>query len=367
MTDGDTSHTPESSTGRPMQRYPGANRISPTRRPNIRLAVVLVTVFVFAYMPVLLHADGKKDRGGKGTSGLGWAASFALSAAVWVGIMLILFVAYRRIKKAAAAASRLGWVRGDNGLWRTIDAMPFSSPGGMRTSSIFSGRWRGRNAQSLTVTAEMVASADVMELPGPLPRLEIAPHGTNKLAGPNGGDDLDMESAEFNRIFRVATLDREYAHAVLQPRVIERLLEPDARDLSLTISGNCIFVWATPQADPDAAETRLNVLADVADLIPPFVYKRWSTGGDRRVTTDGTAQPVVARTGAKNWLGLTSLVLGLTIFLAPIGIPFGHWARRAMRRGEASNRLVTHYALRVSYAFTFVALPLALMVIFADG
>ncbi len=362
MTDDDATDATGSSTGTPMPRYSSANGITPTKRPNIRLAVVLITVIVFAPMPVFLHAGGNKARYGEDTISLGWAASFAVTAAVWAGTMLIIFVAYRRIKKASAAASRLGWVRGDNGLWRGIDATPFSSQGGMRTSSVFSGRWRGRNAQSLTVTTAIVASADIMELPGPLPRLEVAPHGTNRLAGSSGGDDIDVESAEFNRIFRVATLDREYAHAVLQPRMIERLLEPDARDLSLTISGNRIFVWATPQADPDAAETRLDVLADVADLIPPFVYERWSTGGDRRVATDGTAQPVVARTGAKNWLGLTSLILGLTIFLAPIGIVFAHRARRAIRRGEASNLVVTHFGLRVSYAFTLVALPLAVLV-----
>jgi hypothetical protein len=317
------------------------------------LAVSLITLLLFTYLPFSLHADSDKAKG------LGWGVSYAISAAVWVGVILLLNVFYRRSRGVNAAATRLGWEHVDNGLWQDVAAMPINAVGKMMGSSVISGTWRGRNAQSLTVSPArrgslmlVIASVDVMELPGPLPRMEIARHGKNKLGGPGSGDDLDMESIEFNENFSVATLDREFAHAILNPRMIERLLQPDARDLSLTICGDRILVWATPPADANSVESRLNVLADVVDLIPEFIYEKWSTGGDRRVAADGTAQPVVATVSKKNWLGWCSLLFAMTIVLAPIGLIFGHRGLRAVKRGEASNATLTMVALFFCYIYS---------------
>ena len=61
-----------------------------------------------------------------------------------------------------------------------------------------------------------------------MPRTEFIPEGiTQKAAKALGGDDLDVESDAFNKKWRIRTLDKRAAHALLTPKMIERLLADD--------------------------------------------------------------------------------------------------------------------------------------------
>ncbi len=72
-------------------------------------------------------------------------------------------------------------------------------------------------------------------------------------------------------------------------------------------------------------------------------------------------QPSGPRPGtAKNWLGITSLILGLlglfTGITAIAGIVFGHLGRAAARRGEADNAGMSLAGLIISYVITILGI-----------
>lgn len=69
-------------------------------------------------------------------------------------------------------------------------------------------------------------SAVIVESDFRLLPLSIRPErGVDKLAPALGGEDIDFESAEFSRRFRVQALDRRWACDVIHGRVMEILLE----------------------------------------------------------------------------------------------------------------------------------------------
>ena len=328
----------------------------PRERPFSGLILALVAAIAAPVIGAFAPVWASYPVGGEGGDPIGWGFAIFVSVGMWSFIVLLAYYFYAQSKRANRAASRLGWKRADTGLWRSIDGMPFNAPGGTVVSSIISGTWGSRRAQSMALSPSkrqippIFASAEVMELPRPLPRMEIAPRSRHVLAGPSGGDDLEVESADFNESFRVSTWDREYAHAILHPRMLERLLRPDALGLSLTICGDRVVAWTSPPADLDGVEARLDLLSDVADLIPAIADDLWSTGGDRLVAPDGTAEPVVKHAkSTKDWLSWLSLGYGLTILLAPLGVVFGHWGLRAARRGEATNPRLARFALVLAY------------------
>ncbi len=94
-------------------------------------------------------------------------------------------------------------------------------------------------------------------------------------------DEIDMESADFNREWAVRSADKAGAHAIFTPLVINRLTEPiDGGVTSLTWDGPSVrseddaFI-----ADPDFLDARLYLLSDVGSLTP--AYQRTGKFDDR--------------------------------------------------------------------------------------
>src|SRR5690554_7143596 len=117
------------------------------------------------------------------------------------------------------------------------------------------------------------------ELPVFLPRLELVPERiAHKIAATLTGD-LDVESDDFNRSWRVICDDRRYAHAVLHPRMIERLLESDARRHSILIEGGAVLMWRPGRRSTRSLASRLAVLSAVARRIPEHVVREYREPG----------------------------------------------------------------------------------------
>lgn len=112
-----------------------------------------------------------------------------------------------------------------------------------------------------------------MSLPVPLPTLQLTPEvRRGRMVGALGGQDLTFESAQFNEVWRVQSKDAKTAHDVLHPRLLERLMEPDVRALSLRIDGSDVVCWRWGPAFLGQVEWRLGLLKDVVDAIPRFVW-----------------------------------------------------------------------------------------------
>jgi hypothetical protein len=265
--------------------------------------------------------------------GATWTQAFLLTGLVlWPLITVLTFVMRAKSKRSGKTASRLGWDPTSANLWCGVEAMPVNASAGPSVMTSMHGMWRGHLSESTTLGPGRRGSftfsrVELMELSGSLPLLEIIRRGKNAAARASGDDDFEVGSTEFDKNFRVVAPNREFARAVLHPRMVKRLLQEDARELSLTIVGARIMVWSVPPATLDDLEARLNVMADVIDLIPEDAYTRWESA------------PVVMPSDSKkkNWMARVAVVLSYSFFLTPVGIILGHRALRASRRGLATN------------------------------
>lgn len=117
-----------------------------------------------------------------------------------------------------------------------------------------------------------------LQLPAFLPSLEITPESAlTRLAGAIGFDDVDLESEDFNRRFRVKARDPKLASDVLSPRTMEALLARPA--LHLRLLGLDAVNWETGRLEPTALLARLSTLQALIAGVPSFVWSDHSAGG----------------------------------------------------------------------------------------
>lgn len=135
------------------------------------------------------------------------------------------------------------------------------------------GQWRGRPMVAFehvhrisrrvpAVSHHVVA----VPLPAPVPTLELAYVGP----GPGAG----YGPAEFHRVWRVDCADEAFAHELLTPRVVQRLLAPDAAGALVRFTGTDVLSIERAPAWPERVAPRLELLADLLDLVPAQVWQR---------------------------------------------------------------------------------------------
>ncbi|MCL3863176.1 hypothetical protein [Actinotalea sp. K2] len=200
----------------------------------------------------------------------------AAAAALWYH--------HRRLTGIKEWAGRMGWsyVGSDRSLASRWSRQPFGTGHARRVSEALTGPFQGRQAVSFTyryttgsgknqttVTHHVLA----MRLPAFLPTLELTPDGLGaRLAKVLGGQDIQFESEDFNQAWRVVAPDNRFAHDVVHPRLMERLLRADARGLSMRIEGTDILCWSPGATRLDVIGPRLQVMAAVVNAVPRFVW-----------------------------------------------------------------------------------------------
>lgn len=184
----------------------------------------------------------------------------------------------RRARAQQRWAAERGWqVRGDQGLAERMLGM-FGVGSSCRVSQLIAGGYSGRPAMTFqywegggntSVRCHVVA----VSLPVRLPALRISPEAmTDQVVAAVGGQDIAFESEAFNGAWRVRAEDAKFAHDVLHPRMMERLLADDARGLSVWVVGSELLCWVPGAPDLTTVDERLAVLTAVADAIPRFVW-----------------------------------------------------------------------------------------------
>lgn len=194
------------------------------------------------------------------------------------------WLTHRRTRRVQEWARQVGWtyVGWDRGLARRWRGRPFGTGDARRVRELVVGQWGGRPAQSFryeyttgsgknrsTTTHHVVSLA----LPAYLPTVELTPESVlTRVASAFGGQDIQLESEDFNRAWRITAPDERFAHAVLHPRLMERLLQADARGVPLRIEGTDILCWTGGAPRLETIATRLQVMAAVVDAVPRFVW-----------------------------------------------------------------------------------------------
>ncbi|WP_297083083.1 hypothetical protein [uncultured Demequina sp.] len=227
---------------------------------------------------------------------VGWLVVIALPVLVLgVGWSIRDGLRARRLRDAYASfADAHGWeyVRMTREYGVRFDTFPFATGVRRRQESLVRGDYGGVRCatfahvfetetdddhRSAVATAHQVTLA---ELPVALPRLDIVPEGiAAQVAKGFGGGDVDVESHAFNRRWRVRADDARYAHAVLDPRMVERLLQVDAEGLALRIEGGAVLTWQQGRQGPEELSRRLSVVTSIAKRIPEHVLREYRERG----------------------------------------------------------------------------------------
>lgn len=163
---------------------------------------------------------------------------------------------------------------------------PFGHGESRHARDVISGSWQDREFVAFTYSFKTSSRTGsdrrstthrfgvaVLALPAFLPSLEVTPEGFMQRALDAVGldDDLEMESEEFNRSFRVRCRDAKYASDLLNPRFMERLLAGPRT--AWRIEGTTVLSWADGPLEVADVDGRLPQLVEVVGAVPTFVWK----------------------------------------------------------------------------------------------
>ncbi len=210
------------------------------------------------------------------------AAVALLGAAILFG--------YQRVKKRRelfrqfAASNGWTWTQRDTSLVSRFQGSPFGQGSSRRAENVLQGSFRNRPmvAFDYTYTTQSGSGENqstqthrfaicALGLPAALPKLEVVPESVfGRLGTALGMRDLDLESEDFNRRFRVRAVDAKLAYDVLPPRTLEVLLTRPA--LHLRLAGRDAVCWESGHHSPADLLARLDTLSTVLDGVPAYVW-----------------------------------------------------------------------------------------------
>jgi hypothetical protein len=206
-------------------------------------------------------------------------------------------LAKKRREAFAAFAARQGFscVPENNALAGHWAGTPFQTGDHWRVRNVLSGAYEARQVVAFDYSYQTHSSNGkggrrttthkfgvvVMQLPGPLPQLEVTHEGIfgGAVANALGFGDLRFESEQFNRAFRVIADDPRFGHSVIHPQMMELLLARG--EIGWRIEGNSLIGWDAGPHSPVEVMNRLQLLQLVVDNVPPYVWRDYA-GVDRR-------------------------------------------------------------------------------------
>ncbi|ADB35722.1 hypothetical protein Kfla_6730 [Kribbella flavida DSM 17836] len=167
---------------------------------------------------------------------------------------------------------------------------PFRTGSSRRVRNVLGGSFHGRQMVAFDYSYETHSTDSkgrrtstthkygvvVMQLPGPLPHLQVTHEGVfgGAVANALGFRDLQFESDQFNRAFRVKADDERFGHAVVHPRMMELLLARG--EIGWRFEGNSLVGWDNGPHTPVEVMNRLHLLHQVIDQIPPYVWRDYA-------------------------------------------------------------------------------------------
>ena len=153
------------------------------------------------------------------------------------------------------------------------DAVVFDlAYGAHRDASRSNGRREGaRRHDALASVRSSEFAVHALQLPAALPGLHLSVEGrADRAATALGARDLEVESDDFNRAYRIDAEDPRLAVDILTPRTMAMLLDcggPDVR-----IDGDWIILVTPDPVDLSMIDAALTVLATVVENVPGFVW-----------------------------------------------------------------------------------------------
>jgi hypothetical protein len=212
----------------------------------------------------------------------------AFLAIAVVAVVFSYLAAKKRLEAMAAYAAGRGW-RFEAEQPLLVDRFtgpPFGLGSGRRAYNVLYGTHDGRDLVSFdyeyktqtsngkqTTTHVHRFSVLGLSMGIHMPPLSVDPESfLDRFVGRLTGNDIDLESEEFNRTFTVSCPDRKFASDVLHPQMMEYLLQH--RQVGWRFEQDSMLMVAQGQRTPAQIEATIEVMDGITDLVPEFVWLR---------------------------------------------------------------------------------------------
>lgn len=148
-----------------------------------------------------------------------------------------------------------------------------ASTGSGRPVLCFTYRYKTETSDGKTTSTEThYFSIYSARLQRPLPTLHVSREGIfGSLARAVGIHDIEFESEQFNKTFKVKGDDRKFASDVLNPQMMQFLLHTDAPGFS--IIGADIVLVRRGRLKLETVESTVGYLETVLSHVPEFVWE----------------------------------------------------------------------------------------------
>ena len=219
----------------------------------------------------------------------------------------------RHARRLREFALTHGWTYHEQGgaVVAGLTGFPFGEGRDRMVEDLVEGTYGGHPCASYTYrfeqrvagerTAEQLFTVTQVSLDVPYQRLDLVPEDIgSRLLNAVGFADIDLESAEFNRTWRVQCADKRYAVDFLDPRMMQLLLTNRMQGVAVRVDGNRVFAWSAGVANVKDLSRRLDLVCGVAGRIPAHVARAATEAEQqRRALADEQERnaPAWAKTG----------------------------------------------------------------------
>jgi hypothetical protein len=191
----------------------------------------------------------------------------------------------RELFRSFAAGQGWRWIERDDSWTDRFQGTPFQEGDHREVINVLDGTFRGRpmiafdysyqthstdSKGNRTTTTHRFAICS-LAMPAALPSFELVPEGfLGRVGTMLGMQDIELESEDFNRRFRVRCDDAKLAYDVLPPRTMEALLARPA--LHVRLYGADALCWESGAHSPSELLARLDTLSALLDGVPSYVW-----------------------------------------------------------------------------------------------
>jgi len=177
------------------------------------------------------------------------------------------------------------WVARDDSWAERFSGDPFGQGDDRKACNVLSGAFRERpmvafdysyethstDSQGHRSTTTHSYAICALALPAPLPTFELVPEGfLGRVGTMLGMQDIELESEDFNRRFRVRCDEPKLAYDLLPARTMQALLTRPA--LHVRLRGNDALCWEDGSHSPSELLARLDTLSTLLDGVPSYVW-----------------------------------------------------------------------------------------------
>lgn len=190
----------------------------------------------------------------------------------------------RELLHQYATSQGWNWVARDDSWTQRFAGTPFGTGDHCRADNVLQGTVGGRPMVAFDYSYQTHSSDSegqrttthrfafcALQLPASVPKLELVPEGVlGRIGTALGMQDVELESEDFNRRYRVRCDQPKFAYDVLSPRTMAALLTRPA--LHLRLARTDALCWDSGRHSPAQLLARLDALCVLLDGVPAYVW-----------------------------------------------------------------------------------------------